>query len=144
MACFDNLTAKQQLAITALLQQPTVAEAAQAAGCGERTLYRWLQERTFQRAYREARRQAVNQALTQLQRLAGEAVLTLSQILRDPDSSSNSKVSAAKLIFDYGVKDNLEERLQELEERLQELDLKKGGQEAWQRAAVVTNSSESE
>ncbi len=140
MAVFEHLTEKQQLAILALLQQPTVTSAAQAAGCGERTLYRWLQEPTFQKAYRDARREAVNQALAQLQQLAGEAVRTLADVMRDPDSSSNSKVTAAKTIIDYGVKDNFEERLQELEERLQELDLERGGREAWQRAAAVMDS----
>jgi len=137
MAVFEDLTSKQQAAILALMQQPTVSAAAQAAGCGERTLYRWLQEYAFQQAYREARREAVTQALTQLQQLAGEAVRTLAEVLRDPESSSASKVSAAKLILDYGCRDNFEERLQELEQRLQELDLKKGGREAWQKAAVV-------
>lgn len=143
MAGFNELSAKQQAAILALLQQPTITEAARAAGCGERTIHRWLQQLLFQQAYREARREAVTQAMAQLQRLTGEAVQTLRNVIRDPESSGSAKVTAAKLILDYGVRDNFEERLQELEQRLQEIDLKRGGREAWQEtAAVIGHESE--
>jgi hypothetical protein len=136
MADIEILSAKQQAAIMALLRQPTVTAAAHVAGCGERTLYRWLQEPAFQKVYREARRETMNQTLTQLQQLASEAVVTLAGVLRDPEASSNSKVSAAKLILDHAIKDSLEERLQELEEKLQALSFRKGGSEAWEKAAA--------
>ncbi len=66
----DGLTAPQERAIIALLNEQTVGRAAAAAEVGQRTLYRWLKEPTFSRAYREARREAFGQAIALTQRYA--------------------------------------------------------------------------
>jgi hypothetical protein len=58
-----RITAKQEKAIMELLRNPTVKEASQQAGVGERTLWRWLQEDDFREAYMEARKQAFSRAL---------------------------------------------------------------------------------
>ncbi len=58
-----GLTAAQERAIIALLNEQTVGRAAVAAEVGQRTLYRWLKDPTFSRAYREARRDAFGQAI---------------------------------------------------------------------------------
>ncbi len=50
------LTPPQERAIIALLNEQTVGRAAAAAKVGQRTLYRWLREPEFSRAYRQARR----------------------------------------------------------------------------------------
>jgi hypothetical protein len=52
----EKLTRKQEDAIAALLDAPTVAAAAGKAGIGERTLRRWLRIAEFQSAYRRERR----------------------------------------------------------------------------------------
>ena len=52
----DGLTPKQEQAIVALLNEPTVTRAARALGVNDRTLYRWLDDPTFSGAYRRARR----------------------------------------------------------------------------------------
>ena len=64
----DGLAAPQERAIIALLNEQTVGRAAAAAEVGQRTLYRWLKEPTFSRAYREARRDAFGQAIALTQR----------------------------------------------------------------------------
>jgi hypothetical protein len=43
----EKLSRKQEHTIAALLTAPSVAEAAQSAGVGEPTLYRWLKEPAF-------------------------------------------------------------------------------------------------
>lgn len=58
----DGITPKQEKAIIALLQEPTIPKAAQAAGVGVRSVHRWLTEPEFSRAYRRARRDAFSQA----------------------------------------------------------------------------------
>ncbi len=45
---------KREVAIAALLSRPTIEEAAQLAGIGEKTLRRWLRDDAdFKAAYRE-------------------------------------------------------------------------------------------
>ncbi len=68
----QKLSRKEETAISALLTQGTLAEAASLAGIGEATLRRWLQRDDFQAAYRHARRQAGSQAVAHLQRVSGE------------------------------------------------------------------------
>ena len=42
-ALSSSLEPRQERAIIALLNEPTIAKAADAAGVGERTLHRWLE-----------------------------------------------------------------------------------------------------
>lgn len=72
-----NLTERQQKAITMLLAEPTHTAAAQRAGIGTTTLYRWLHQAHFRVAYRLARRELVESAIGRLQAAAGQAVDTL-------------------------------------------------------------------
>ena len=72
-----GLSPEQESAITALLNEPTVAKAAATAGVGERTLYRWLGEPAFASAYRSARREAFTHAVSLTQRYAPVAVQAL-------------------------------------------------------------------
>jgi len=78
MAENGALTAKQERAIIALLSASTIGAAAAAAGIGERTLFRWLSEPTFQDSYQQARRQAFDRAAGRLQVIATKAVDALS------------------------------------------------------------------
>ena len=94
---------KREEAITALLAQPTIAEAARAVGLGEKTLRRWLQDPEFASAYRAARRQVTENALVALQRAAGKAVATLARNLSAPAPAA-VQVRAALGILDQTFK----------------------------------------
>ena len=100
----EKLSRKQEALISALLTTPTLTDAAQTAGIGEVTVWRWLKESTFQTAYRDARRAVVQQAITQVQQATGEAVETLRTVMQDPEAPASAKVSAAKNILDMAVK----------------------------------------
>src|SRR6266536_6667634 len=65
---------REDLALAALLAEPTIAQAAAKAGISESTLLRWMAEPSFRARYREARRQVVEQATACLQHAATEAV----------------------------------------------------------------------
>jgi hypothetical protein len=115
----NGLTPKQEQAITALLTEPTVAKAATLAGVGERTLYTWLDEPAFSRAYRHARRQAFSHAVSLTQRYAPLAVQTLAKIMADPEAPYPSRVAAATALLKVGREslelDDLAQRIDALE-----------------------------
>lgn len=111
---------KQEAAIIALLQAPTIEEAAKVCGIGESTLWRWMQQPDFQAAYRDARRRVVEAALAGLQQAAGEAVGALRKNLTC--GQAGTEVRAAVAILEQAVKATelleLEERIARLEEAL--------------------------
>ena len=117
----ENITPQQQRAIVAMLTAPSIAAAAQQAGVGERTLFRWLQDDSFLAAYRTARRDAVSQAMARLQRYSSDAVDTLYQIMTT-SSYDSAKIHAAKTILEYAHKavelEDVEVRLAALESSL--------------------------
>jgi hypothetical protein len=114
------VTAKQERAIVALLNEQTVGRAATAARVGERTLYRWLRDPAFSHAYRRARREAFGQAIALTQRYAPVAVNTLAQIMMDDAAPASSKVAAATTLLRLGREgielDDLAARVEALEE----------------------------
>lgn len=75
------LTAKQIVAVEALLTHPTIAAAATAASVPERTLRHWRKTPEFRAALDEARREAWSHALARLGNLAGKAVSTLDRAM---------------------------------------------------------------
>jgi hypothetical protein len=116
----EKLSRKQEALISALLTAPRLADAAQTAGIGEVTAWRWLKDVTFQAAYREARRAVVQHAITQVQQATGEAVETLRRVMQDPEAPASAKVSAAKNILDTAIRaveiEDLEARITTLEQ----------------------------
>jgi len=119
----DDLTPKQEEAIVALMNEPSIAKAAKAAEVGERTLMRWLREPGFARAYRISRREAFGQAIAMTQRYAPLAVATLARVMADESAGHSAKVSAATAILRFGREgielDDLAARIEALEQTAQ-------------------------
>ena len=115
----EKMSRKQEQAIIALLQMPTITEAAKQACIGEATLWRWMQHPEFQASYRGAKRQAVANAIARLQQASSEAVETLQRVMNDPEAPANACVSAAKIVLDMALKgseiDDLSARVEQLE-----------------------------
>lgn len=118
----EELTDRQRLAIGALLTGMTQAEAAAAAGAGERTLRDWLKQPHFCRALREARSAAWSETTTRLQGSTGKAVETLNAIMDNPQARGWERVAAARTVLELSRKaaevDDLSARLAEVEARL--------------------------
>ena len=114
-----KMTRKKHLAIAALLDQPTIKKAAEVAGIGEVTLHRWLQTDEFREEYRKARHEVVRQAIARLQRVSGEAVQILWEIMRDDSKPANARVTSARTILDTALKalevEDLAARIERLE-----------------------------
>lgn len=114
-----TLTAQQEDAIVALLNEPTLARAAKAAGVGERSLQKWMKEPGFLARYRELRRQAFEQAVAMSQRYSVLAVQTLAQVMASPSAAPQSKVAAAVAMLRFG-RDGIE--IEDLEQRIEALE----------------------
>jgi len=116
----EKLSRKQELAIAALLSEPTIAAAAEKVGIGEATLWRWLQREDFQADYQRARREAVAQAIAGIQQASSEAVKTLRRIMVDSGAPASSRVWAAKTVLELALKgaevEDIEKRVTVLEE----------------------------
>jgi len=114
---------KTDQAVAALISCGSIAEAAQVAGIGERTLYSWLADKDFQEQYRTARRAVVAQAMAQLQRVSSLAVSTLADIMSDSEAPASSRVSASKAVLELAIKavelEDIMSRLDALEEEVQ-------------------------
>jgi hypothetical protein len=110
---------KQEQAITALLTQRNVDEAAKATGITAKTLWRWLQLAEFQQAYQKARRQAFAQSIARLQQASSAAATTLLKIMVDPNAPPSTRVRAAECVINQGLRatgiEDLEVRIAALE-----------------------------
>jgi hypothetical protein len=114
-----NFTRKQEKAIAALLTTDSVSQAANVAGVGERTLYRWLQEPVFLEQYRKARKTALDQAISTLQERSNAAARALVDIVEDQEMPPSTRVAAAREIIQASIKgverDAFEAKLEWLE-----------------------------
>lgn len=119
----DLLTAKQARAVLALLEHPTLKNAAAAANVGETTLWRWSQTPEFKAAYMDARREAVKQSIAHLQSATGEAVTCLRDVMKSAKASDAAKVSASRAVLELAMKsvelEDLAERVKQLEALLE-------------------------
>jgi hypothetical protein len=98
-----KLTGRQEIAIAALLEMPTVAAAAEQARIGERTLRRWLKIPAFLSAYRRARHMAVENAIARIQGGTGQAVTVLLAVAKD-GLKDRDRMRAAIALLDYALR----------------------------------------
>ena len=115
---------KQEEAIIALLTNRSVEEAARAVKITPRTLYRWLSEPAFDKAYRKARREAFGQGTARLQQASGVAVSAVLKIMVDQNTPASTRLRAADLVLTHGAKaieiEDVEARVTELERAAEE------------------------
>lgn len=117
-----GLTDKQWKTIEALLTCRTQAEAAQKAGINEATIWRYLQNPTFQARYREARKEGLQQATGRLQTLTRKAIDVLEELLDDNNLPPMVRRSVADTVLAHAFKATELDALQEIEQRLTELE----------------------
>src|SRR5262245_1296677 len=110
---------RKEAAITALLTQRNVEEAARSVGIAPNTLLRWMKEPEFEEAYREARRKAYGQSIARLQQGTSAAATTLLKVMVDPSTPPTVKVRAADSVMGHAAKaieiEDIEARLTVLE-----------------------------
>ena len=110
---------KKEAAISALLTQRSIEDAARVVGVGVSTLRRWMRIPEFDAAYRQVRRDAVWQSIARLQQNSGPAAATILKIMVDPDAPKSCRLRAAERVFEYGLRaievEDLQARVSALE-----------------------------
>jgi len=94
---------RMKAAITALLTQRSVEDAARVAGIGTTTLYRWMKDPEFAAAYREARLAAFGRASARLRQASGSAATTIWNIMVDSGSPAWIQVKACDLTLQHAT-----------------------------------------
>lgn len=125
MAANGRRSADDRL-IVELAGGKTVAEAAAAAGVGERTVYRRQEDPEFRRRVVAARAAYLETALAKLAEASCRAAQTLVTLL-DSDADS-TKLSAARSILDSGLKLREAVEIQERLRRLEEMQERTGNE----------------
>jgi DNA-binding MurR/RpiR family transcriptional regulator len=123
----DPLTAKQRKAIAALIEHPSIDEAAESCGISRPTIWRWLQNADFRREYQQAQRQVVEAAISELQAATSKAVRRL---VRNLESENDFAANQAAIsILSQSLKAlelrDLIARVEELEGRLKPQGVKR-------------------
>jgi len=113
----ESFPPRQQQALRALLENPTIAAAAENCGLSERTLYRYLEDADFLAQYQRLRARLVDQAVAELQKIGVEAVGVLRASFED--ESVSVRLRAARTALDLMFKgtefSDWEDRLRQLE-----------------------------
>ena len=115
----SGLTPRQERAIIALLNEPSIPKAAERAGVNERTLRRWMGDEKFDRAFRRARREAFSHAISLMQHYAQHAVGVLAKVMTDPTAPHSARVSASNSML-RNARESIE--LDDLAARVQALE----------------------
>jgi hypothetical protein len=117
-----KIDGKQELAIAALLVEPTREKAAEKCGIAPSTLQRWLNQPEFRAAYDEARRRVMESAIREVMSVTEEAVATLRRNLTSGKPSV--EVRAAEVVLDAAFKAfdrDVSEQIEEVRRKVEAL-----------------------
>lgn len=118
-----KFTRKMEAAVTGLLTQKNMEEAARYAGISVATLLRWQKLPEFKKAYRAAQRFVHGQSMARFHQATGAAVSMVLKIMFDANTSAAVKVRAAATVLGLSSKSLEEEdvgaRLEDLEAALE-------------------------
>lgn len=117
----EILSTQQRRAIEALLTRATVSAAAEAAGVGRNTIYRWRKQPAFIAALRAAERDATAELSRSLQQLSRSAVTVLQDAMKR-DQHISHRLRATEIVLNkfLSVREahDFEEQFAELRDRL--------------------------
>ena len=117
-----TLTTRKRRFVAALLETPTLREAAEAAGVSEPTGWRYLRDAQVRAELGRRTDALLTQAASGLASDLAEARQTLREIHRDADAPAGARVSAARAVTDTALRIfelvALADRVAALEERL--------------------------
>jgi len=120
MATPDSLSARKRRFVAALLAEPTILDAAKAAGVSERTAHRYIRDPDVKRALSAALDDVLSDVTRQVVGEMGAAVHTLAAVHSDGTMPPAARVSAARAILTGGpaLREafDLAERVSQLEE----------------------------
>src|SRR5215210_362051 len=98
----ENLDEKQHKALLALLDNPTIKAAAEAAGIRRSTLHRYLKDPEFAAARRAMLADALSNATARLKAEAEASVKgVLAELRDDPENPATARLGACRTVLDY-------------------------------------------
>ena len=116
------LSQRQQRALVALLEQPSKAAAAQAAGVSPRALRSYLADPVFAAELQRLRDEQIGDAAQRGRQSMSAAVDALRTVMDDESQNGQTRVQAARSILEYTLRlderENVLRRLDELEKSL--------------------------
>jgi hypothetical protein len=119
----SEVSAKHERAIIALLTEPSVKRAAAAAEIGESTLWRWLKDDTFNKAYLDTKRKSFQQSSARIQHYTSDAASVFQSIMNDPKQPASARINAAKAVMQHATAatelEDYNQRLSALENHLE-------------------------
>lgn len=121
----EQLTPKQQRAITLLASGKSARATAAVLKCGERTVRNWLSLPSFKAALAEAEAGVLADLSRQVLTLPEKAIEVVRAVLEDDTASASTRLRAAALAIDSLLKVRelgIEQRLTALEQALAERD----------------------
>lgn len=102
------LTPRQQKALLALMENPSVEAACQASGVSRATLFRWRSEEAFVRALESARNAVYDSAFAELRAAALDAVEVLKHNMHCGQAAVEVRAASALLLLAFRAKETLE------------------------------------
>lgn len=115
----------QHKAVIALMNEPTIREAAVAAGISESTLESWLRDPEFIELFQTAQKTALGHGLAIVELTFGKNVKGLQNIADDPTVNASVRATAYAKLIDIGIglsKQRSNARyVEQLEEELRQL-----------------------
>ena len=110
---------KSDRILQALLTSRTIAESAKVAKVSERVVYTYLSDPDFKARYDKACADVLRGITNQLREHMSKAIVTIVEIMTDPENTAKDRLNAAKTILEYNAKYS---DMQEVNERLQRLE----------------------
>ena len=115
----NELSEKQLIAIPHLVSSKSISEAAELAGVGRTTIYRWLNDDEFRAAYEEQRDAVALYARSGMRSLMLKALAIQAERLDSDDPKERAQ--ASKAIMDYDTKTARTHENQKVIDRLNNL-----------------------
>lgn len=119
-----GLTKKQSDFVLALVETGFITKAGKIAGISERTAHKWLKEDGLDVIVDEVRQSLFDKRINELQNMMKLANQAVKDTLEDEKASRNTKLNAAKIVYDnvfrYNEQRNIIEQMEELRELFKE------------------------
>jgi hypothetical protein len=117
----EQLSDRQQVALAALVKEPSVRAAAKACGLSEASIYRWKKhDSAFSQALKAARWAALEDSRKRLEQRVDVATDTLVAVCLDDKASASARVAAARSLWSIASRnydyDDVLETLEELKD----------------------------
>lgn len=119
-----GLTKKQSDFVLALIETGFITQSAQIAGVTERTAHKWLKEDGLNAIVDEVRQSLFDKRINELEQMMRLANQVVKDTLEDEKATNNTKLNAAKIVYDnvfrYNEQRNIIEQMDELREMFKE------------------------